>query len=63
MMRSYERPVMQSISQCKESWEMESWVKWLESGVECPLAKLKGTPGRDRDTLIYTNNTHFYGLN
>ncbi len=30
---------------------MESWVKWQESGVGCPLAKLTGTPARDRDNI------------
>ncbi len=36
----------------KGLWEMESWVKWQESGVEWPLAKFTGTPARDRDIII-----------
>ncbi len=33
----------------KGLWEMESWVKWQESGMGCPLVKLMGTPARDRE--------------
>ncbi len=51
MMRSDERQVMQLMSPCKGLWEMESWVKWQESGVECPLAKVTGTSASDHDCV------------
>ncbi len=57
MMRSDERKVMQLMSLCKGLWEMESWVKSQESGVECPLAKLRGTPARDRDRAPHQGAT------